>query len=126
VHNVTLADWGNVYDNLSRIYDKNGVRCVMDSAFSALQHPCILRSSKNESLANSALDIMEGRAATSLCQSAEWEMRAIQSAFPRLLDSITYKEKGERQLILICMVMLYDFQGDRVGLNQIKSVYVPK
>jgi DDE superfamily endonuclease len=126
VHDSTLADWGNVYESLSKIYDENGGRCVMDSAFAALQHPCILRSSKNETLANSALEIMEGRAATSLRQSAEWGMRAIQSAFPRLLDSIKYEDKGERKLILICMVMLYNFRWDRVGLNQIRSVYVPE
>jgi hypothetical protein len=59
-----MADRGDVYENLSKIYENNNGRCVMNSAFAALKHPCILQSSKNETLANLALEEMEGGEAT--------------------------------------------------------------
>lgn len=96
VHDSTLDDWGDVYKYLTKIYENNNGRCVMDSAFSALKHQCILQSSKNETMANSALEIMEERSTTFRQKSAKWGMQAIQSAFPRMLDSINYKAKDER------------------------------
>lgn len=126
VHDSMLADWGNIYDSLYEIHEETGGRCVMDSAFAAVNHPAIIKSSQNEAYARNALELLTCREATSLRQAAEWGMRAIQSSFPRLKDKIRYEENGSRQLILLCMVMLYNFRCDRVGLNQIKTVYVPE
>jgi hypothetical protein len=97
----------------------------MDSAFAGMRNNAIIRSSE-DSYGRSAMEVLINREATSLRQAAEWGMRAIQSAFPRLHDDIRYEEFGSRQLILSVMVMLYNFRCDRVGLNQIQTVYVPE
>ena len=62
-------------------------------------------------------------------------MRAIQSAFPRMKDTIRFKGtddqehveiKLETKLILKLMVLLYNFRLEKLGLNQIRNVYVPE
>ena len=58
-------------------------------------------------------------------QSAEWGMRAIQSSFPRIQDRFVYEEFGERKIILKMMILLYNLRARKVGINQIKSVYMP-
>ena len=73
--------------------------------------------------------------ATSLRQASEWGMRAIQSAFPQLKETIKYESAGdddevedtklERWLVLKLMVLLYNFRLEKVGLNQLQNVYVP-
>ena len=61
--------------------------------------------------------------ATSLRQAAEWGMRQIQGAFPRLKDRIQYEENGERRCYLVLMCLLYNMRLELVGLNQIRNVY---
>ena len=63
--------------------------------------------------------------ATSLRQAAEWGMRAIQGAMPRLKDAIHYEENGERRVMLKLVPLLYNLRIARVGLNQIKNTYLP-
>jgi hypothetical protein len=65
------------------------------------------------------------RAATSMCQSAEWGMRAVQASFPRLKDTLPYEENKERRMILTCLFLLYNCRARVVGINQIASVYLP-
>jgi hypothetical protein len=125
VHDSTLAEWGDFYTIMDSIYDDCAGKCCMDSAFAGMRNNAIIRSSE-DSYGRSAMEVLINREATSLRQAAEWGMRAIQSAFPRLHDDIRYEEFGSRQLILSVMVMLYNFRCDRVGLNQIQTVYVPE
>jgi hypothetical protein len=59
-------------------------------------------------------------------QSAEWGMRAPQSSFPRLKDRfIDDEEFGERKIILKMILLLYNLQARKVGINQIKNTYMP-
>ncbi len=58
-------------------------------------------------------------------QSAEWGMRALQSSFPRLKDTLTYKERGERRIMFDCFFHLFNLRSRLVGINQITSVYLP-
>jgi hypothetical protein len=125
IHDSTLAEWGDFYKTMDLIYESCGGQCCMDSAFAALNNDAIIRSSEQTN-GNNPLEIVVNKEATSLRQSAEWGMRAIQSAFPRMLDDFRYEEMGSRRLILSVMVMLYNFRSDRVGLNQIRTVYVPE
>jgi len=63
--------------------------------------------------------------ATSLRQAAEWGMRAVQGAFPRLKDTIRYEADAvERKLMMKLVVLLYNFRLEHVGLNQIRNTYV--
>ena len=57
-------------------------------------------------------------------QSAEWGMRALQASFPRLKDRFIYEENGERRLMMKMCILLHNLRARRVGINQIRSVYL--
>jgi DDE superfamily endonuclease len=126
LHDSTLCDWGNIYEKLEDVYKDTNGQCCMDSAFAAVNNPAIVRSSKNITHAHSPEEIVIFQQATKLRQAAEWGMRAIQSAFPRMRCTLTYEEQGSRKIILYAMVMLYNFRCQNVGLNQIRTVFVPE
>ena len=63
--------------------------------------------------------------ATSMQQAAEWGMHALQGSFPRLKCRIVYEEKGERQLILESIVLLYNWRVNTVGINQTRTTFMP-
>ena len=98
----------------------------MDSAFAAVNNPAIIRSSEDLTRAHNAEEVLMLKEATSLRQSAEWGMRAIQGAFPRMTKTLNYEEYGTRKITLFTMVMLYNYRCHNVGLNQIRTVYVPE
>ena len=82
------------------LYETNGGKCVMDSAFCA-------------------------RGNDFVWQAAEWGMRALQGSFPRLKCRMVYEERGERQLILESIVLLYNWRANTVGINQIRTTFMP-
>jgi hypothetical protein len=57
-------------------------------------------------------------------QATEWGMRALKSSFPRLKDRFVYEENGERKLMQMMMIYLY-LRARKVGINQIRNVYMP-
>ena len=69
------------------------------------------------------MDVVRCDQATSLRQAAEWGMRAIQGAFPRLKDSVPVEENGERKVYLSLVPLLYNFRLETVGSNQIRNTY---
>ena len=77
-------------------------------------------------VADQIANIVVKRAATSMQQSAEWGMRAVQSSFPRLKDTVIYEEHGERRIIFNCFFHLYNLRARLVGINQIANdTYLP-
>ena len=52
-------------------------------------------------------------------------MRGLQASFPRLKDCLVYEEVGERKLIILLIVLLYNFHASTIGQNQITSVFMP-
>ena len=74
---------------------------------------------------DNALAIVINADAVSLHQSVEWGMRGLQSAFPRLKDPFTIEDFGRRHEILELLVRLYNFCTRLVGLNHIRSTYMP-
>jgi hypothetical protein len=126
VHDSTLAEWGDVYDALEEVYARTGGKCVLDSAFSSTDVPHLIRSAQDVTKAKDAQELLMLTEATSLRQAAEWGMRAIQSAFPRLRCKIHYEESGERRIFLLLVCLLYNLRVEWVGLNQIRNVYVPE
>ena len=92
--------------------------------------PYLMKSSqqppaKCDSIAQYRHDTAVFEATTSMRQSAEWGMRALQCSFPRIQDRFLYEEYGERKIILKMMVLLYNVRARKVGINQIKSVNMP-
>lgn len=127
IHDSTMCEWGNVYGELNEIYKDTGGKCCVDSAFNATNAPYLLKSAQTVHKANNELEVLQFQQATSVRQAAEWGMRAIQSAFPRMKDMIRYEEEGlERKLMLKLMVLLYNVRLELVGLNQIRNTYVPQ
>ncbi|CAB9513917.1 expressed unknown protein [Seminavis robusta] len=125
MHDSTLASYGGTYELLEAIYNRTGGVCCVDSAFTAANNPFLVKSSENFSTAESAEEIIVRDQATSLRQAAEWGMRALQGAFPRLKDRIHLEENGERLIILKLMTCLYNARITLVGLNQLQNTYVP-
>ena len=132
-HDSTVADWGNMYNKLEDVYRQSGLKFVIDSAFSSLNHEFLIKSAQDDLTADDEfltideqiVDIAVKREATSMRQCAEWGMRAIQSSFPRLKDTMTYEENGERRIIFDCLFLLFNLRSRLVGINQITSVYLP-
>lgn len=126
LHDSTLAEWGNIYQELESIYNRTGGICCLDSAFASCDAPFLIRSSENLTRAKTPLEVIQMQEATSLRQAAEWGMRAIQGSFPRLKDKIRYEENGERRIMLSLVVLIYNYRLEVVGLNQIRNVYLPE
>jgi hypothetical protein len=109
VHDSTLAEWGCLYELLDYTYNRNGGQCVMDSAFAQKNNPAIIKSAQSDINANSAIEILVLKEATSLRQSAEWGMGALQNSFPRITDKIRFEQTGKRVMLLECMILFYNF-----------------
>jgi hypothetical protein len=132
-HDSTTADWGEVYTKLAIIHEETGLKFVIDSAFASGIYPFLIKSLQDDLTADEELSEIEDqltniaikRAATSMRQFAEWRMRAVQSSFPRLKDTMIFEENGERRIIFSCMFHLYNLRAKLVGINQIASVYLP-
>ena len=127
VHDSTLAYWGKIYDILEAMYERTGGICCVDSAFMANDDvPFLIKSAQDVSKARSADEMVKMQQATSLRQAAEWGMRAIQGAFPRSKERFHYEENGERKVYVTLLCLLYNYRIETVGLNQIRTVYVPE
>ena len=63
--------------------------------------------------------------ATSMRQSVEWGMGSFQASFPWLRDPIDYEYFGVRRIMMKMMILLYNLRTRRVGINQIRNVYMP-
>jgi len=128
VHDSTVAEWGNVYQRLEKVYTLCGGRCAVDSAFSMKRYPFLVKSSDKNPFAENSQDFLRrveiNAEVTSMRQSAEWGMHAIQSSFPCLKERFIYEEQGERRIILKMMILLYNVRAQRVGMNQIRNTYM--
>lgn len=58
-------------------------------------------------------------------QTAEWGMRAVQGAFGRLRLPLNINNNEDRRDLLETCVRLTNVRTSRVGINQIRNVYVP-
>lgn len=130
IHDSKIAEWGNIYEKLESVYQSTGAKCTADSAFSRARAPFIIKSSQMVPLENNNIrdygrQIRINQDATSMRQSAEWGMRSLQSSFPRLKDRFIYEEYGERKLVQRMILLLYNLRARKVGINQIRSVYMP-
>lgn len=70
-------------------------------------------------------EIMKMRRATSARQASEWRMRGFQGSFPRMKDRMVYEDRGERKLVILTTVLLFNLRSSLVGINQILSSFMP-
>ena len=80
---------------------------------------------EGDTFASVRRDVIRKRQATSIRQSSEWGMRALQSSFPRMCDRLVFEQKGERRIALKMMIYLYNLRARMVGINQIKNFFQP-
>ena len=129
VHDSLMAEWGSVYDKLGRVYACCGGKCTVDSAFSRKSHPYLIKPSQTEfgeeNCQEFAANVQLNAEATSMRQSADWGMRALQVSFPRLKDRFIYEEYGKRRVMFKMILLLFNLRVRRVGINQIRSTYMP-
>jgi hypothetical protein len=123
VHDSNIATIGGIYDKLAKVHEQNGALCVADSAFSRANYPFIIKSG-NQPTGMSSSDAQLLKEATSMRQSAEWGMRAFQSSFPRVKDRFPFEQRGERKVLMKMLILLYNLRARKVGINQIKNVYM--
>jgi hypothetical protein len=147
VHDSLMAKWGSVYDKLGRVYARCGGKCTVDSAFSRKNHhPYLIKSSQTEfgeencqefgeencqefgeeNCQEFSANVQLNAEATSMRQSAEWGMQALQMSFPRLKDRFIYEEYGKRRVMFKMILLLFNLRvRRRVGINQIRSTNMP-
>ena len=124
-HDSLIAASAGLYDKLKLVYDTTGGIAVVDSAFSKKRCPFLIKSGKRKP-GETLLQTTIRRQATSLRQSAEWGMRAIQGSFPRLKDKILFSQTiADRNVFLHLIPMLLNFRTRRLGLSQIMSTFYP-
>ena len=126
IHDSQVAELGGIYRKLRHVFDHCGATCVVDSAFSRGNHPFLLKSSQDHLvITNDFSRIIQLKQATSLRQSSEWGVRALQGTFPRMKDRFSYEERGERKIMLTLTVLLFNLRTRLVGMNQILSTFMP-
>jgi hypothetical protein len=113
------------------VYDQCNGCWPADSAFAAGRFPCLIKSAQwikwKEDMTEEEYDLAVevNKQATSMWQSAEWGMQALQGSFPRITDRFCYEEFGERKQIIEMCLLLYNLRARKVKINQIRNVYLP-
>jgi hypothetical protein len=85
---------------------------MVSSAFGIVNHRYLTKSSQEvfvltaPTTVEQSIEIQRKHQATLMCQAAEWEMQGIQSSFPCLKDTFTYKEKGEHWIMMKMIILL--------------------
>lgn len=98
---------------------------MVDSAFSRDRYTFLIKSCQMLLTNATQCIVLVNDEATSLWQSFEWGMRGLQGSFPRLKGRFMYEEYGEQLLVLLTILHLYNFLARYVGMNQIRSVFMP-
>ena len=125
MHDSMQAEYG-VYQKLEQIHTLYGGKVVVDSAFRLKGKEYLIKSAQDDPSPKNATREQQLQAvalngqATSLRQLSEHGMRMIQGQFPRLKDNMQLEEFGERKVVLHLMVLLYNYQASKIGINQIQ------
>ena len=106
---------------MEKVYEETGGKVVVDSAFRLKGGNCLVKSTQDDPEDPNLLLI--NRDATSIRQLSEWGMRMIQGGFPRIKDCIQYEEEGDRKIIFMLMIHLYNFKTSNIGINTISVSY---
>ena len=124
VHDSAIAGMGKIFDKLEEVYNRTGGCCTVDSAFARTNHPFLIKSG-HESVDMTLEEIAICKYATSMRQAAEWGMRSFQASFPRLKDRLPFEHFGQRKVIMTMIILLYNLRTKKIGINQIRNVYMP-
>ena len=122
-HDSTLADYG-VYDKMEDLYREHLCKVVIDFAFNLQGRKFLIESSQTNPTDPYALALNND--ATKLWQLSEHGMRQIQAQFPWLKDRLLFEEFDERKVILNLMILMYNFNTAKIGINEILNSFMSK
>ena len=128
-HDSDVSAAGHLYEILDeRVPD--GYFAVADSAFPVLGsdgHHIRRAPKEGETATLAAMNLTPAQAIdlVSIRQSAEWGMRALQGSFGRLKRRMPWEDCRVRGTILENCVRLLNFRSRIVGINQIRTVWMP-
>ena len=125
MHDSIMSNYG-VYRKMEAIHLRDKASVLVDSAFSLKAAPYIIKSAQAEDPKLGARGVLLNRQATSVRQFAEHGMRMIQGQFPRLKDPLQLEEFGERKVVIQLMILLYNYQTSKVGMNQILNTFMSR
>ena len=91
-HDSNIADYG-FYGALEGVYNRDGGKIVVDSAFKVANAPYLIKTSQVNPLDLHGIAVNSN--ATAIRQLSEWGMRIIQATFPRLKEPLKYEEDGD-------------------------------
>ncbi len=130
IHDSQVAEMGQIYWKLGKVYEKTGTKCCVDSAFGNVDREYLYKSCQDllgslaPTQAERKTELQKRREATSARQTAKWGMLTLQASLVWVRDRFVYKERGERRIVLKMFVLLYNMQARMVGINQIKNTYM--
>ena len=64
--------------------------------------------------------------ATSICQIAEWGVGTFQIAFPRMTKRVSFEKRGNGWYMIDIAAKLFNLCSNLVGINQIRTTYMPE
>jgi hypothetical protein len=100
MHDSTLANDGNVYEKLEKVFEETGGKVVVDLTFCLANNDFITKSGQDVPLGNLQV-LTRARDATLIRQALEWGMRQFQASFPRMKGEFCLETQSERSIILL-------------------------
>eukprot|EP00957_Ditylum_brightwellii_P046329 3515717-Ditylum_brightwellii.AAC.1 len=91
-HDSAAANYSFICKKLEDFFNKYDGKCVVDSAFSLLRRPYLLKSSRTDATSEDSYGMMLNVEATSMRQMTEWGMCGFQGSFPHMKGHLVYKE----------------------------------
>jgi hypothetical protein len=123
MHDSTLVDYGNIYKKLEALLDETGGKVVVVLVFCLANNNYIIKAGQKVPLGNLQV-VVRAHGTTSIHQSSEWGMRQFQAHFPRMKDEFHLETQGERRIILLLVVYLFNYRMNLVGCNQVRSTFM--
>ena len=124
VHDVQVANGGNIYKNLKLFCEMTIDMCAAESAFWIHTYDLLIKPSQDPLMATCEsihvirhkVRMQREQTLTLMNQAAEWEIRAIESFF--------YKEGKGRRIMIQMMILLSNLRSEMVRINQICNTHM--
>ena len=126
MHDSIIMETGDLYSRLEQIHNNHGVSFCVDSAFCARRRPWLIKSGQTVPHNATPLQTIIFHEATSVRQISEWGVGTFQIGFPRMQDRFHYEQRGERRFMLEVVVRLNNLRANLVGINQIRTTFMPE
>jgi hypothetical protein len=120
VHDSQVADYGDIYEKLKFVFDRDGAKCIVNSAFGNVTRDFLIKSSQElihiEIIRREILRAMQLR-----CSSRQ--SGGCKRFNPHIKDRMKFETRGEWKVTLMMMILLYNLWAQTVGINQLLSFY---